>query len=116
MDFIKKMVEDKREYRELMNRMAALPGEYRFVMKKMHNYMWGLAAGDGSDMIQAERELIELMEAGVAENRPVLEITGDDVAGFMDEYLRDVKKWTDSPYDKLNRDMQGKMGNGGNAK
>ena len=33
-----------------MARVEALPEDYRFVFSKIHEYMWSLAGGDGSDI------------------------------------------------------------------
>lgn len=102
---IKKIIKDKKEYREQLARIEALPEEYRFVFEKIQGYMWQLASGDGSDMLQRQYDLIELFEASAADGRRVLDVTGKDVAGFCDEFLRDTKKWTDNYRHKLNRDM-----------
>lgn len=44
-------------------------------------------------------------------NKNVLEVTGEDVVGFCDEFLWDTKKWTDKFREKLNHDMINKLGN-----
>lgn len=113
---IKKLMGDKREYKEQMARAEKLPEDYRFVFKKIHDYMWNLTGGDGSDMLKAQLELMELFEAGAAEGRHVLELTGEDVVGFCDEFLRDTTKWTDTLRHKLNQDMMNKFGKGDGAK
>lgn len=107
---IKKMIGDKKEYRNQMARAEALPDDYRFVFDKIHEYMWSLAGGDGSDMLKTQQELIELFEESAADGKHVLDVTGEDVAGFCDEFLRDTKKWTDNFQKKLNRDMMNKFG------
>jgi DNA-binding ferritin-like protein (Dps family) len=107
---IKKMIGDKKEYRNQMARAEALPDDYRFVFDKIHEYMWSLAGGDGSDMLKTQQELIELFEISAADGKHVLDVTGEDVAGFCDEFLRDTKKWTDNFQKKLNRDMMNKFG------
>ncbi|WP_142826407.1 DUF1048 domain-containing protein [Planococcus soli] len=110
LDFIKKMIGDKKEYREQMARAEALPEDYRFVFKKLHAYMWSFAGGDGSDMLRAQHELIELFEASSSEGVHVLDVTGEDVAGFCDDFLSDTQKWTDAYRQKINRDMLKKLG------
>lgn len=109
---IKKMIGDKKEYREQLARVEALPEDYRFVFKKVQGYMWSFAGGDGSDMLKAQEKLIELFESSAAESKHVLDVTGEDVVGFCDEFLRDTKKWTDSYRKKLNNDMINKLGRG----
>ncbi len=103
---IKKMIGDKKEWREQMARVEALPEDYRFVFEKAQEYMWSFSSGSGTDMLKTQYDLIDLFEAGAAEGKHVLEITGDDVAGFCDELIRDNKQWIDRQRKKLNRDME----------
>lgn len=113
---LKKMIGDKREYREQMTRAEALPEDYKFVFKKIQAYLWSFAGGDGSDMLKTQHELIELFEESAADGRHVLEVTGEDVIGFCDEFFRDTRKWTDTFAKKLNRDLMNKLGKGSDPK
>lgn len=108
--FIQKMIGDKKEYKDQMVRIEALPDDYRFVFEKIQGYMWSFAGGDGSDMLKTQQELIELFETSAADGKHVLEVTGEDVVGFCDEFIRDTKKWTDNYRKKLNRNMLNKLG------
>lgn len=114
--FIKKMIGDKKEYREQMARVEALPEDYRFVFEKIQGYMWSFAGGDGYDMLKLQYELIELFEASAADGKHVLDVTGNDVVGFCDELLRDTKMWTDNYRKKLNRDIMDKFGKRNDSK
>ena len=114
--WIKKAIADKKEYRAQRTRVKALPAEYRFVFKKMQGYMWNFAGEDGSDMLQTMGALVELFEGSAAEGRRVLDVTGEDIVGFCDEFMRDTKKWTDHYREKLNRDIRSKFGGGDEAK
>jgi len=109
LELIKKMIGDKKEYREQMARAAALPPDYRFVFYKIHAYIWRLAVGDGYDMLTVQQALIELFEASAAEGKPVLTVTGEDVAAFCDELLHGTKEWTDRYRDQLNQDMKNRL-------
>ncbi|MGL4736297.1 MAG: DUF1048 domain-containing protein [Cellulosilyticaceae bacterium] len=102
---IQKMIGDKKEYKEQLVRAEQLPEAYRFVFEKMQAYMWQFAGGDGSDMIKVQGEILTLFEMSVVDGKHVLEVTGEDVAAFCDEWLRDTRKWTDYYRDKLNRKM-----------
>lgn len=104
------MIGDKKEYKEQMARIEAMPEDYRFVFEKMQGYMWSFAGGDGSDMLKTQQELIALFETSAAEGKHVLEVTGEDVAGFCDEFIRDTKKWTDNYREKLNRNLLNRFG------
>jgi len=112
LELIKKMIEDKKEYKQQMARVEALPEDYRFVFKKIQGYMWNFAGGDGSDMLKTQYDLIELFEVSAADGKQVLDVTGEDVVGFCDELLRGTKMWTDNFRKKLNRDLMNKFGKG----
>ncbi|MDR2045379.1 MAG: DUF1048 domain-containing protein [Clostridium sp.] len=111
-NFIKQMIEDKKEHKEHMARVAALPEEYQFVFQKMQWYMWSFAVGTGHDMMKIQDDLIELFEASAADGKHVLDVTGEDAVAFCDELLRDAKKWSDSYRKKLNRDIAKKFKKG----
>lgn len=107
--YIKNMVREKRRYRQMMARAKALPEEYSYVFDKIQHYMWNFAAGDGFDMTRVQEDLLDLFEAGVADGKAVLDITGADVAAFCDELLSNAKTYTDKWRMNLNRDIQDKL-------
>jgi DNA-binding ferritin-like protein (Dps family) len=107
---IKKMIESKREYKQQMARVEALPEDYQYVFKKIQGHMWMFAAGSGYDMMKIHYGLIELFEAGAADGKHVLEITGEDVAAFCDELLRSASTYTENWREALNRDILKKLG------
>ncbi len=107
---IKKMIESKREYKRQMARVEALPEDYQYVFKKIQGHMWMFAAGSGYDMLKIHYALIELFETGAADKKHVLEITGEDVAAFCDELLRNARTYTEDWRETLNRDIMNKFG------
>jgi len=112
LDIFKKMIGDKKEYKIMMARVEVMPEDYQFVFKKIQQYMWKLAAGNGYDMLKIHYDLIDLFEAGVVEGKRVLEITGKDVAAFCDELLSNAKTYTENWREELNRDIIKKLGKG----
>ena len=116
LNWIRKMINDKRTYRALMARGKALPEAYRFVFQKAQDYMWMHSDGEGSDMLQTMQALVELFEESAAEGRNVLDVTGEDVVGFCDEFIRDTRKWEDHYRDKLNREIRKRFGKEGEGK
>lgn len=112
---IKKMIESKREYKQQMARVEALPKDYQYVFKKIQEHMWKFAAGSGYDMMEIHYGLIDLFEASAAEGKRVLEITGEDVASFCDELLRNTSTYTENWREAFNRDIQKKLGKGNHS-
>ncbi|MCI1269564.1 MAG: DUF1048 domain-containing protein [Ruminococcus sp.] len=107
---IKKMIESKREYKQQMARVEALPKDYQYVFKKIQGHMWMFAAGAGYDMMKIHYDVIELFEEGATNGMHVLEITGKDVASFCDELLRSASTYTENWREKLNRDIMKELG------
>lgn len=105
----KKLIGDKKEYKMMMARVDALPEDYQFVFKKIQNYMWNFATGNGMDMLQMQYELIDLFEEGAAEGRQVLDITGDDVASFADELVANAKTYVAKYREDLNQSIQDRL-------
>jgi len=108
-NFLKKILGDKKEWRRMEARAAALPSDYRIVYVEIQKYMWKFTAGDGMDIIAILKDLLELFETGAADGKRVLEVTGDDVAAFSDELLRNAKTYTENWHQKLNRDVTEKL-------
>jgi DNA-binding ferritin-like protein (Dps family) len=108
-DWIRRTAAEKREYKAMIARAKALPGEYWYVFDKIQHYMWNHAGGSGRDMLAVQYDLIELFEAGAAEGKSVLEVTGDDVATFSDELLRNARTYTADWHQKLNREIHDKL-------
>lgn len=107
---IKKMMREKREYKQHIMRVKALPEDYQFVLEKIQAHMWMFVVGDGYDMMKIHYDLVELFEEGAAGGKHVLEITGEDVAAFCDELLRSARTYTEGWREKLNREIMKKLG------
>ena len=109
-----KILESKREWKEQMARVRSMPEEYQYVFEKIQRYMFMHSGGDGMDMVKIQYELIGLFEEGAASGRGVLDITGEDVAAFCGELLRNswAKLWTEKWPQDLNRDIANKLKKG----
>lgn len=102
---IPKIVKEKCEYKQQMERVKALPEDYAYVFRKIQKHMWMFASGSGLDMMKLHYDLIDLFEEGAAAGKHVLEITGRDVAAFCDELLRSTQTYTEDWRDKLNHEI-----------
>ncbi len=68
--------------------------------------------GNPMARVMGLRDFRLLFETGAAEGKRVLEITGEDVAGFCDEVLRNARTYTENRRADLNRDIMNKLGKG----
>lgn len=112
-NYWKNMIEGKREWRQMQSRAKALPKDYQIVYDEIQKYMWKFAGGDGLDFIAIFKDLLGLFETGAADGKKALEVTGEDVAEFSDELLRNAKTYTGSWHDQLNRNVKNRLGREG---
>ncbi|MCU9613073.1 DUF1048 domain-containing protein [Caldibacillus lycopersici] len=110
-NFIRKMLEDKKEYREMMARVEALPSDYEETYKKICNYMWSFSSGSGMDMLRIQYDLIDLFEEGAAAGKNVWEVTGEDVTAFADGLMEQAKRWDNKFRNNLNKSIMNRLGN-----
>lgn len=101
-DFFKNTRTDKKAWHDYRARVAALPGDYRFVMEQIQGYIFNVAMDAQS--VAVLRSILELLEEGAAEQRAVLDVTGDDVAGFAYDVMAAVqaKTWASQKGAQLN--------------
>lgn len=90
-------------------RANALPRDYRIVYGEVKAYLWRFATGDGLDTVAVLGEVLGLFETGAAQGQSVLDVTGEDVAGFCDERLRGTTSYLDKWRASLNSDVARKL-------
>lgn len=111
-DFINKIIGDlegKKEWKAVEARAKALPEDYQTVYNEVKHYVWSGGTGlmDPSNLF---KRMVELFEEGAANGKQVLEITGNDVATFVEGLVRDEKTYTDGLREKLNKNITDKLG------
>lgn len=107
MSFLEKIMgsfDEKREWKALETRAKALPSEYHNAYKAIQKYMW--TAGDSPTDWEGTNRIfsgiLDLFEEGAAESKKVTDLTGEDVASFCDELVKDEQTWKDKYRQKLN--------------
>lgn len=93
LDAIKKFINliigepwDSRGYKQMMNRVKALPKEYQYVFRKMKHYMTVHGVDPYGDFA-IFTDLVDLFETNAADGKQVLEVIGSDVGGFCNELI-----------------------------
>ena len=91
---IQDIVEGKKQWRAHMARVKALPPDYQIVYKEIQRYFFmvgPVGLEDGTLLV----DLVDLFEQGAADRKGVLELIGDDVAGFCDDLTKDSRTYAD---------------------
>ena len=107
--FLNKMIGDKNDWKRMEARAKTLPADYQIVYGEMKQYMWKLTGGDGLDIVAILKDLLELFETGAADGKRALEVTGEDVAAFCDDLLRNANTYTENWREALNRNVVDKL-------
>ncbi|MBD3784157.1 MAG: DUF1048 domain-containing protein [Micrococcales bacterium] len=97
-----KVIGEKKEWKAMEARAAALPRDFRTVYGEVKSYVWKFADGDGHESIGALATILGRFEEAAAEGRGVGDVTGSDVAAFCDRHLTGVASWTDGWRASLN--------------
>ncbi|MDR1393752.1 MAG: DUF1048 domain-containing protein [Bifidobacteriaceae bacterium] len=101
--WIGRFVRQRRQWRDHVRRVKALPTDYRFVLEQIERFMWSFATD--AQMGEVLEDILALFEDGAASGREVLEVTGEDVAAFCQAVLSEIRSstWTGRKAEDLNR-------------
>ena len=102
-------LDEKKEYKAMMKRVARLPEDYRYTFKKIQHYLYV----NGLTDLSIFDDLVELFETSVAEGKEVLEVIGNDVSGFADELLKMNANYSYYSKEKLNKEIKERFNKGG---
>jgi DNA-binding ferritin-like protein (Dps family) len=105
----------KRQWREHKRRVKALPPDYRIVMDKIQKFLWTCGGAVDDQGWQVLFDISEVFEEAAAQGRPVLEVTGDDVAQFSMDMLAATgpTTWMGQRAEKMNAELRKLLGNEG---
>ena len=115
-NFIKFIIGDlneKREYKQMMKRVDALPEDYNFAFKKIQKYMYSVGAPGGDMTIFMNMtmftDLVDLFEVSAADGRQVIDVIGSDVGKFCDEFMSAYTTNSKTSREKLNKEIMEKF-------
>ena len=97
-------LEQKKQYRQDMARIEALPASHRTAAKALHRYI--LQTGgvlDGDLMITMLTDFADLWERAAVEGTPVREIVGEDPVAFAEDFVQAYggRHWIDKERARL---------------
>lgn len=100
---IQEIIKGKKEWRAHMARVKALPQEYQIVYRELQNYLFKVGPVELTEGTGLLLGIIGLFEEGAASGKGVLEVTGNDVAAFCDELIKDSKTYADIYQESLDK-------------
>ena len=106
---IQDIIEGKKEWRAHVARVKALPQDYQIVYKEMQKYLFKVGPVEltaGTGLLSG---IVDLFEEGALSGKGVLEVTGNDVAAFCDELIKDSKTYADIYQESVDQKMNKAM-------
>lgn len=102
---IQDIIEGKKEWRAHMARVKALPQDYRVVYKEIQKQFFKVGPVELTEGTGLLSGIIDLFEEGAASGKGVLEVTGNDVAAFCDDLIKDSKTYADIYQESVDKEV-----------
>jgi DNA-binding ferritin-like protein (Dps family) len=97
-------LEQKKQYRQDMARIKALPEPYRTAAKATHRYlMYSGGVTDGDTMVTMFTDLADLWDRAATDGTPVRDVVGDDPVEFAETFAQAYvgDRWIDKERARL---------------
>lgn len=97
-------LDQKKQYKQLMARLEALPEPYLAAAKAVDRYLtYNGGIVDGETLVTMLGDIVELWERAAADGTPVRSIVGDDPSAFADDFARAYsgQQWIDKERERL---------------
>jgi len=103
-------LEQKKQYRQYMARIKALPEPYVTVAKALHRYfMYNVGTPmDGETALTMMGDFVDLWERAAADGTPVRAIVGEEPVEFADTFAQAYvgKRWIDKERARLTKSIE----------
>jgi DNA-binding ferritin-like protein (Dps family) len=112
-------LEQKKQYRQYVARIGALPEPYGSTAKALQRYlMYHGAIIDGDTLVTMFGDFADLWERAAADGTPVRAIVGDDPVEFAETFLQAYsgKQWQDKERERLRKAIDAAAGDNGEEK
>ena len=106
---IRDIIEGKKKWRAHVARVKSLPRDYQIVYKEIQKYLFKVGPVQLTEETGLLSGMIDFFEEGAALGKGVLEVTGNDVAAFCDDLIRDSKTYADIYQESVNQEVSKAM-------
>ena len=97
-------LDQKKQYKQNMARIEALPKAHRDAAKALHRYfMYRGGISDGDTLVTMLGDFADLWDQAAADGTPVRAVVGDDPVEFAETFLEAYigKQWIDKERERL---------------
>lgn len=83
---LRKMIGEKKRWRQYKARTRALPPSYRAAVEAIERYLMYFGAADGEQAAAMFEDLADLFERAAADGTPIRSIVGEDPVEFVETF------------------------------
>ena len=121
MSVIKRLIGDKRRWRQYKARTEQLPASYRAAFEALERYLQYFGAiSKGDILLSMLEDLLDLFEQSAASRTPIRAVVGGDPVEFAETFLRNYSEgqWINKERERLINaiDRAAEEGTGGEGK
>lgn len=106
---IQDIIEGKKQWRRHVARVKALPEDYQIVYKEIQKYLFKVGPVELTEGTGLLSGIVDLFEEGVVAGKGVLKVTGNDVAAFCDDLIKDSKTYADLCQESIGQEVTKSM-------
>lgn len=106
---IRDIIEGKKKWQAHWARVKALPQDYQIVYKEVQKYLFKVGPVELTNDTGLLSGIVELFEEGASLGKGVLEVTGNDVAAFCDDLIKDSKTYADIYQESIGQEVNKAM-------
>ncbi|MFC0673672.1 DUF1048 domain-containing protein [Brachybacterium hainanense] len=106
-------LEQKKQYKQDMARIEALPPAFRTAAKAVNRYlMYYSGQTDGETLTRMVTDQVDLWERAALDGLSIRDVVGEDPVAFAEDFARSYggKEWIDKERARLVRDIDGAAG------
>lgn len=100
---LREMLEQKKQWRAHIKRVKSLPQDYQIVYAEIQKYVFRLGTVEFGATTSLLSGIVDLFAEGAAAGKPVLEVTGRDVAALCDSLIDGVRTYDDIAQEESDR-------------
>lgn len=87
---IKNIMEQKKEYKKIQQRVKKLPEDYQYVFKELEKRIWLETEIFDEELKIIYEDILSMFENGVKNNQNVCDIVGKNIYEFIDDTIKSL--------------------------
>lgn len=106
MNFLEKIIGDKKNYRQFKAEIAKLPEDYQVAFNALQKYMWNFWGDD--EFQDAFDQMLHMFQEAAYDHIPVNDLIGNDPVKFADELMSQYSEhlWINKMQTKLRNEFK----------